>query len=152
MSVDIVQRHMPSRDNPQRCHSHKRSELDPVFSSYQLLPLFQIVGCFSKSRYIVFAIYLDIMYIQVHSTCNVSRNPKTSTIQNGGSSFYAESIIFQSLHSYSEVRAHYFRKLLSPHHYRTCSTCRIIRSFSYSFNIFTPDFKIPLAATNLCRC
>jgi hypothetical protein len=30
MSADVIQRHMPCRDSPQRCHSDKRLELSPV--------------------------------------------------------------------------------------------------------------------------
>jgi hypothetical protein len=43
-----------------------------------VLNLSQIIRCFDFSRYIVFPIYLDIVYIYMHSKYNVSRKAKTS--------------------------------------------------------------------------
>jgi hypothetical protein len=51
-----------------------------------LLILFQIVGCFGKSRYIIFAMYLDIMFISVHSKIYISRFAKITYILKQGSS------------------------------------------------------------------
>ena len=44
----------------------------------QVLPRFQIVGRFGKSRYIAFAMHLDKHYVQIHSKNNVSRFVKTT--------------------------------------------------------------------------
>ena len=42
---------------------------------------FQIIRCFNFSRYIVFTMYLDIVYIYVHSKCNVSKFKKNATVE-----------------------------------------------------------------------
>jgi len=47
-------------------------------SYYQLLNPFQIIKYFGFSRYIAFTTYLDIVYIYIHSKCNVSRKVKMS--------------------------------------------------------------------------
>ena len=48
--------------------------------SYQVLPPFQNVGRFDFSRFIYFAMYLDICYIQMHSKHYESRKAKTTYI------------------------------------------------------------------------
>ena len=49
-----------------------------VFYVCFVLPPFQIIRRFGFSTYIAFAMYLHIVYIYVHSKCNVSRKAKTS--------------------------------------------------------------------------
>jgi C4-dicarboxylate transporter len=45
---------------------------------YVILPLFQIIKRFGFSRYIAFSMYLDIVYIYVHSKSYVPTKAKTS--------------------------------------------------------------------------
>ena len=61
----------------------KRPDRSAVYSDYKnrqskILPPFQIIRCFSFSRYVVFAMYLDIHYVQIHTKDNISRKAKTS--------------------------------------------------------------------------
>ena len=60
--------------------------------SDHVLPSFQIIGRFGKFRYIIFTMYIDIMFIEVHGKNYVFRfdktilNLKRYTIWNGGNS------------------------------------------------------------------
>jgi hypothetical protein len=51
----------------------------------KILPPSQIIRRFDISKYIDFAIHLDIHYVQIHSKNNVSRKSKCLIIWNGGS-------------------------------------------------------------------
>jgi len=42
---------------------------------------FQIIKRFDFSTYIVFTMYLDIVYIYVHSKCNISKFQKKATLE-----------------------------------------------------------------------
>jgi hypothetical protein len=62
-------------------------ELDKIYN-YVLLPPFQIRRRFSFSRYIAFAMHLDIHYGQIHTENDVSlQNPKRFIIWNGESTW-----------------------------------------------------------------
>ena len=61
-------------------------------TSFLVLNLFQIIKCFGFCTYIDFTMYLDIVYIYVHSKYNVSRKAKTIIIWNGGSSIQVQVI------------------------------------------------------------
>jgi hypothetical protein len=45
---------------------------------YLVFPLFQIIRYFDFSRYIVFAMHLNIHYVRIHSKSNIFRKTKTS--------------------------------------------------------------------------
>jgi hypothetical protein len=58
-----------------------------IFSTL-LLPLFQIIRRFGISRFIVFTMYLDIIYISWIAEVMDLEKPKRLVIWNVGSSFY----------------------------------------------------------------
>jgi hypothetical protein len=58
-----------------------------LFANIEILPPFQIVVYFSKSRYIIFTIYLDIVYISKSIYLDLSKRPNNLERPNnlGGS-------------------------------------------------------------------
>jgi hypothetical protein len=64
-----------------------------------LLPPFQIIRRFGFSRYIVFTMYLDIVYIKVHSKSYVSKKTKHLIIWNRGSTSQYADIFTRGLPS-----------------------------------------------------
>ena len=58
--------------------SLKLNEINSDICCYDVLPPFQIIRHFDFSRYIVFAMHLDIHYVKIRSKINVSRKAKTS--------------------------------------------------------------------------
>ena len=50
----------------------------PIIMLFFVLPPFQIVGPFGKSRYISFDMHLDIHYVLIHSKIYISRFVKTT--------------------------------------------------------------------------
>ena len=71
------------------CSSHNPTI---SFLSYFLLPPFQIVGYFSKSRCIIFMMHLDIVFIQVHSKIYLSRFVKTTYTLKWREYSYSQSL------------------------------------------------------------
>ena len=63
-----------------------------LFILFAILSPFQIISCFDFFLFSHFAIYLDILFIQMHNKMNVPKKSKRLIIQNGGSSIEAHSI------------------------------------------------------------